>query len=275
MNQEFIPAVVTPIKNGAMDLQAYERFLMHLKERGIKKILALGSTGEGVGLFPQDFVFVMEVVERSGLECVLCIANPNPYKVLEIIGAVKHFSVSAYMICPPFTTKSKQEDVISYYQLISSKADKPLMIYNNPARFGLNITWESYQTILHTCNICGIKECAALEDSIWDKLRSATTGTSVKLYAGDDDNWHQLSVDGCISVIGNIIPEVGVELAQGDMSELVTWHKYCKLFRVGSNPANVKYLLARRGLMGEETWLAFAPLSDSQKTELDELDICF
>lgn len=275
MVQDFIPAVITPVIDGKPDLASYEKVLLFLKNNGVKKIVALGSTGEGVGLFPNDFVEIMSIVEKTGLECVLCIANPNAYKVWEIIESVKHFNIEAYMITPPFTTKSKQKDIVAYYKFISDHANKPLVIYNNVARFGLNISFDSYKEILVECNIYGIKECAAVEDKLWSELREITLNTDVKLYSGDDDSWIKLDVDGCISVIGNILPSIGVQIANGDLSKINDWNAYCELFKVGLNPANVKYLLSKRNLISDQTWLSFASLSENDKKLLDKIDYLF
>lgn len=320
--QEFIVACVTP--KPISDLLF---FLRYLKEAGVKKVVLLGSTGEGVGLFPQDYKDILEIARNVDLEYIVGIANPNPEKVKQIIDVCeeclsvvhqktqyvkdkqKSAYISGYMISPPFTTKPRQADIIAYYKEF---ATKPVVIYNNIARFGVNITFDTYKQLLKDCNIVGIKECAAPNDAIWQQLRNWINELimsqsehefteRVMLYAGDDENWDTLRnvkgssdldaksaidqsmVDGCISVVGNVIPEVGVALSKDLSSEedkkiylnnLDEWLQMCQIFKITPaipNPMHVKYLLYKKGLIKSDTFLKFDALNDVQKQALDLL----
>lgn len=273
MKMILVPALVTPVSNKKVDKIGFEKYLSWLQKAGIKRVVLCGSTGEGVGLDLQDYQEMLNIIKPFKMEVILSIANPNPCKVVQIIESLHDNEIFAIMLATPFTTKAKQADMIEYFTQIAAVSKFPILIYNNPARFGLNLTIDSYQQIFAKGNVHGVKECADKTDPLWSQLAELTKQNNITLYAGDDDNWLDLPVDGCISVIGNCFPELGVQLCDNphDEDARARWQHLCRVSGVALNPLPVKYLLSKAGLITQETFLALCSLTKEQQHIIDDI----
>lgn len=301
--QKIIPAVVSPAKKlveGRLvqpDLEAFGKYLKFLYDGGIREVILQGSTGEGFCMNPLwAHQFTEKACQMSDefkkqygekLEVWVCVASPSVRDLHDRIIMLKQLPIKGFMLIPPVTTKPRAIDVLGMFKQVSKWTKMPLMIYNNPARFIFNIDEELYEQLLEIDNVTCIKECAAPNSPLWCKLRSmideknialAESGDSrkIELYSGDDDSWEQLAkdglVDGCVSVVGNILPRAGALLSEDLSKESVisksllnSWEEMCGMFSIAPTPINVKTILENLGLMTSDTFYFMESASDEQK----------
>lgn len=287
--RKIIPAIVTPVTRDIINEIMMNRHAEWLKNSGIEEILVFGSTGEGMGCFLDDAKIVVDVMRRVGVEPILGIANPNPVRVRELID---YTQIEQIMVPPPMGIKAKDEEILRFYQQIDN--DVRVMIYNNPVRFGINISNELFAQIFDTCpHVYAVKHCAPKDCPSWDFLNSIKCRNhknkpdqdeydfweDILIYTGDDGNWPNDKSDGLVSMLANCFPKlaayVGYEglifedLLGGELKPtLDAWHKVCEILQIGSAPRNIKYILSEYDLCGEDMMLPIDPLTDEERAKL-------
>lgn len=273
-------AVVTPFKNGKIDLDALEIMLRRQISAGISAIVVLGTTGE-----PETLTYVerkkiilktMEVCNGKIKVVVGCGSNSTKvakrhYRQAQALGA------DGALIVTPYYNKCTQNGLIEHYKSISNCGNLPIIVYNVPSRTGLNILPETLKEIAEIKNVCGIKEASGNIAQIVDYFNEV--GEKIAIYSGEDslnNVFAMLGGSGAISVLSNITPATCEKLFNlakyGDMKEAnklsnkllsLTKALFCEV-----NPIPVKAGLSYLGLCRNELR---APLTKIEAKNFENL----
>lgn len=273
-------AIVTPMKNGKVDFDSFEKLLNFQIENGTSAILVLGTTGEPPTLTAEEKHEVIKFANRvinKRVKLIVGTGGNNTEKVVEDSKFAIENGADALLVVTPYYNKCTQNGLIEHYSYITDKIKFPIIVYNVPGRTGVNIQVKTAQKLAENEFICGIKEASGNIDQITELC--AVLGDKLAIYSGDDALnyvFMTLGAMGGISVTANVFPR---EVAQviddcfaGNFDSARKLHE--KLLPVNKgmfievNPIPVKTAMEMVGLCGSEMRL---PLTQMEKENKDKL----
>ena len=277
-----ITALITPFKNGAVDEDAFSRFVDWQITEGTKGLVPVGTTGESPTVSHAEHERVIEICVETTKKRVPVIAGAGSNSTEEAIGFAKFaqkVGADAILSVAPYYNKPNQEGLYQHFAAIANAMDLPVFLYNIPGRSIVDISIETMVRLRKDCpNIVGVKDATA------DMARM-----SLQRHYLDDDFVHLSGEDisalgynahgghGCISVTSNIAPALCNEMQEASLSgdyakALAVQDKLAPLHTAlfkDPNPVPVKYVASRLGLCEPDVRLPLAPISDATKAAVD------
>lgn len=161
LNGILVP-IVTPFDaNNQLNEAALERLVECFIEAGVGGIVACGTTGEYYALSAQERRRVLEIVARTGRGRTTLIAGVNSMSPAEAISRIREaeeLGYEALMLSPAPYSLPGQNEVVAYFKEVAAATELPIVMYNFPARIGIQIELESVYELAKVKNIVGIKE---------------------------------------------------------------------------------------------------------------------
>jgi 4-hydroxy-tetrahydrodipicolinate synthase len=271
-------AIVTPFRNGIVDLPALKKIVRAQVRAGVDGIVPVGTTGESPALDYDEHIQVIEAcVEYTDGEIkVLAGTGANSTsEAIYLTQAAEEAGAHGSLQVAPYYNKPSQEGLFQHFKAIALRTGLPIVLYSIPGRCGVAIEVDTVKRLASTCaNIVAIKEAGGSADRV-SQLRSAL-GPGFAILSGDDSlTLPFLSVggDGVISVASNIIPRQVARMVRlfqaGDIKAALKLHlKYYPLFKdlfVETNPVPIKAALAMLGQVAEEYRLPLTAMSGSNR----------
>ena len=277
-----ITALITPFKNGAVDEDAFSRFVDWQITEGTKGLVPVGTTGESPTVSHAEHERVIEICVETTKKRVPVIAGAGSNSTEEAIGFAKFaqkVGADAILSVAPYYNKPNQEGLYQHFAAIANSMDLPVFLYNIPGRSIVDISIETMVRLRKDCpNIVGVKDATA------DMARM-----SLQRHYLDDDFVHLSGEDisalgynahgghGCISVTSNIAPALCNEMQEASLSgdyakALAVQDKLAPLHTAlfkDPNPVPVKYVASRLGLCEPDVRLPLAPISDATKAAVE------
>lgn len=157
-----MPAVTTKFnEDDTLDLNMFAKNIRAQIDAGVHGIVLGGSLGEASTLLPEEKnVLIRETVQLSGgkIPVVMTIAEQaTKVAVAAALDAEKN-GADALMILPPMRYKSTDIETVQYFKDIASSTDLPIMIYNNPVDYKIEVTVDMFEELLELDNISAVKE---------------------------------------------------------------------------------------------------------------------
>jgi 4-hydroxy-tetrahydrodipicolinate synthase len=272
-------ALVTPFKQDfSIDFDGIDILVNHAIKHGIDYIVALGTTAETPTLSYKERKKILDTIIESvndRIPVVTGIGCNNPIEVIEQIHFFDLRKVSAILSVAPYYNRPQQDGIIAHYKSIAEQSPLPLILYNVPARTGVNI--EAATTLKIAKNIpsvIGIKEASGNITQIMTIIHNKPEDFLV--ISGDDSITLPLlacGIDGVISVVANAFPQDFsnmVRLAlKGDFIQAKEYHYKllnCMFacFQDG-NPSGVKAFLQVQGLIDDHVRLPLLTVNNETK----------
>lgn len=161
LNGVLVP-IVTPFdKNNQLDESVLQALVETFIEAGVAGIVACGTTGEYYALSAQERSRVLEIVAEVGRGRVSLIAGVNSISPTEAISRIREAEQLGYeglMLSPAPYSLPNQKEIIAYFKEIAATTPLPIIMYNFPARIGVEIGLEAVYELAKVKNIVGIKE---------------------------------------------------------------------------------------------------------------------
>jgi len=255
-------AIVTPFKNGQVDLEALERLVNFQIENGTTALVPCGTTGESATLSHDEHHLVIEQTIKfvNGRVPVIAGAGSNSTtEAISLTRKAKNMGADAALLITPYYNKPTQAGLYEHYKAILEAVDIPVVLYNVPARTAVSIEPETVARLAEYSNVIAIKEASGSMDYV-SKLRGLT---DLPILSGNDNLNLPLMALGCrgaISVLANVIPGMCSEMM--DAVERNDWNVardiHQKTFSltealfVETNPIPVKAALSLMGLISDE-----------------------
>lgn len=147
--------------DGRLDLEAQARFTDWQVREGIHGLIPLGSTGEFLSLTAEERQAVAKCVidTVAGRVPVLIGAGAEwTDEVIDNVAMAEALGADGTMIIPPFYSTPTRDELINHFRRIGEAADRPVMIYNNPATANVDLTPPLVAELSCLPNIDYIKE---------------------------------------------------------------------------------------------------------------------
>ena len=274
-------ALVTPFRNGEIDVPALESLIEGQIADGVSGVVAVGTTGESPTLSAAEREQVIRVAVEIGKGRCQVLAGTGSNSTTAAIAATRaaeKMGVDGMLIVAPYYNKPSQEGLFRHFQAIAQATSAPIMLYNIPGRCGVDIGAETVERLAMDCaNIVSIKEAGGSVDRVSD-LR-ARLPEAFTILSGDDGltlPFLAVGAVGVVSVVSNLFPaEIGMlvqAFRAGDTTSAREMHlKLLPLFRdlfIEPNPVPVKTALSWRGAMTAECRLPLCEMTAANQARL-------
>ncbi len=179
---------ITPFlaESDQIDLTTLNLIIDNLIDTGIGAIAALGSAGEGAYLDEKEWQQVAEhtvtyVADR--VPVIIGISELTTGKVVQRAQFAQTIGADVLMISPLSYYPLTEREIYQHYETVSNAVDLPIMLYNNPATSGIDMSPEFMLSM-----ISGIKNVQSIKESTGDIQRMhqiyTLSGGEVPFYNG-------------------------------------------------------------------------------------------
>lgn len=153
---------VTPFKaDGAIDFDAYGRLLDFVTSKGVHYVIPCGTTGEYFNLTTEERRQVMKFVADNIRGRARLYAGTNSAQPTEIIALSRYAKELGYeglMLASPFYSLPTTPELAAHFAAIDDAVQMPILLYNFPARTGVDMSPDFLRAIKGRQRIFGIKE---------------------------------------------------------------------------------------------------------------------
>ena len=156
------PAITTKFnEDGSLDFETFQANIKKQIEAGIHGIVVAGSLGEASTLTTDEkFDLVNSALEVTGdkIPVILNIAEGSTRKAIEIAQKAEENGAHGLMLLPPMMYSADDREVVEFYGSVAESTELPILMYNNPVDYGIEITLDMMEELIKYDNIQAIKE---------------------------------------------------------------------------------------------------------------------
>lgn len=273
--------LVTPFKDGALDLASYRRLVDHYLGLGVDALFPLGTTGEAPALDEAEFERVVEAtLERAGTTPVFIGLGGNAtHKVVRSLEKLGRLPFAGIVSVCPYYNRPGQDGLVAHFRAIAAATDRPVLIYNIPYRTAVNLSNDSMLELAGVPNIAGCKDSSGSIAQSLDLLARRPPGFAV--LTGEDALYFTMlanGADGGILAASHVLTERFLEVrdafARNDVAAARrAWAPLATLVPLlfaEANPMPIKHCLWRQGLISSpECRLPLTRISGALAGRLD------
>ncbi len=276
-----MPALVTPFRNGELDIETLKKLVeWHIGE-GTNGFVPVGTTGESPTLTHEEHERVVEEVVKAAAGRVPVIAGAGSNNTLESIRLAQFaekVGANGILVVTPYYNKPTQRGLIAHFTAVHDCCNLPIIIYNIPGRSVVDMMPETMAELAKLERIVGVKDATGDLARVCDQRLHC--GRDFIQLSGEDATAHGFNAQGgvgCISVSANVAPKLLSEMqaacAAGDYATALNIQDLLMPLHnaIFTEPGlvGVKYAMSRLDLCSEEVRLPLTGLSDSTKALVD------
>jgi len=276
-----IPAMVTPLdENGELREGALRKLTNYLIDGGVHGLFPVGSQGEFYALTVEQKKRIIEVVVEETAGRVPVYAGTGGVTTREAISLTKIAEAAgaqAVSVITPYFIRPSEDELLEHYTAIARSTSLPVLLYNNPARTGVNLSADFVVRASKVDNIVGIKDSSGDMTLTAEYIRRTKEGFAV-LAGRDTLIYGTLAYGGkgSITATANVAPKLVVEIYEafiaGDYKRsLEAQYRLAPLrlaFDLGTFPVVIKEAL---NMIGIEAGFAIKPVGTMPEAKREEL----
>ncbi len=272
-------AIVTPLKDGVLDVARLREQVEFQIEAGTTCIVPVGTTGESPTLSHEEHERVISEVVQIAAGRVKVMAGTGSNSTAEALRLTRWAAkegADASLQVAPYYNKPTQEGFYQHFKAIAEDVALPVCVYNIPGRTAKNIEPETIARLAEIPNITMVKEATGS----LDQCTQIINATNLTVLSGDDSltlPMMSVGAEGVVSVAGNIVPHDVVAMvaaaAKGDFTAANQWHHklfpLCRdMLGLSTNPIPVKIAMRMLGRDTGQLRLPMTPLDPAQEAQL-------
>jgi dihydrodipicolinate synthase/N-acetylneuraminate lyase len=275
------PAITTQFaQDQSLDLAATAKHLETMIRAGIHGVVLLGTVGENSALEYDEKLRVLEAMKQAvhgRIPVLTGVAEYTTTLACRFARDAERIGVDGLMVLPAMVYKSDARETIAHYRAVAGSTGLPVMAYNNPVSYSVDITPEMFAELADVPNLVAVKESSENVRRITDLVN--IVGGRYILFAGVDDLVLEsilLGAQGWISGLVNAFPDenrVLWDLATSGQweqaRELYRW--YTPLLHLDTKVKLVQYIklaMAETGLGSEMVRAPRLPLAGEEREEI-------
>ncbi|MEM7145214.1 MAG: dihydrodipicolinate synthase family protein [Verrucomicrobiota bacterium] len=281
--QGVLPAAVTHFKDEPgcpVDTEATLRHVDIMIEGGIHGIIMLGTVGENCSLEYDEKIDLLKatVAHVNGRVPVLSgVAEYTTALACRFAADAEQAGLDGLMVLPCMVYKSDPRETIAHFRAVARASKLPIMCYNNPISYGVDITPEMFAELADEPTLVAIKESSENPRRITDLHN--TIPDRYRLFCGVDDLVLEslvLGIDGWVSGLVNAFPvenRLIWDLAAAGHYErardIYRW--YTPLLHLDTHPKLVQYIKLAVAECGYGSELTRPPRLQIEGAERDDI----
>ncbi|WP_103311149.1 MULTISPECIES: dihydrodipicolinate synthase family protein [unclassified Pseudomonas] len=277
---------ITPFSTDGqgLDLDALGRSIDRLIDSGVHAIAPLGSTGEGAYLSDAEWDQVSEfsIARVAGrVPTVVSVSDLTTAKAVRRARFAQAKGADVVMVLPASYWKLSEAEILAHYQAIGASIDLPIMLYNNPATSGIDMSVELILRIFNTVdNVTMVKESTG-DIQRMHKLQLLGEG-QVPFYNGCNPlalEAFAAGAKGWCTAAPNLIPQLNLDLYAAVLANDLSlaralFYRQLPLLDFilkGGLPATIKAGLRTLGLEVGDPRLPVFPLDEARNQQLQAM----
>ena len=267
--QGVYPAVPTQFNEDfSLDIKGTQKHVEALLSEGIHGLVMLGTIGENCSLSLDEKIQVLKATDEVNKGSVPLLNGISEYTTAgacETAIAAAKVGVDGFMVMPAMVYNSDRRETVNHFKTVASATDLPIMCYNNPPVYKVDITPEMFEDLADVENIVCIKEAAGDTRRITDLFNKFKDRYII--FSGLDDVALESILLGCTGWISGLVDAFPRE--NGLMWDAATsgnWDKALEIYRwympmlhFDSHPKLVQYVKLASAEMGYGTEIVRPP----------------
>ena len=157
-----MPAVTTKFtESDTLDLKMFEVNVNAQLKAGVNGIILGGTLGEASTLSDEEKRILIETtvgIVDGKIPVIINIAEQSTKGAIMAVNNAAKYGASGLMMLPPMRYKANDFETVTYFKAIAQSTDLPIMIYNNPVDYGIEVTLDMFEEMLQCDNIQAVKE---------------------------------------------------------------------------------------------------------------------
>jgi 4-hydroxy-tetrahydrodipicolinate synthase len=275
---EVLTAIVTPFDaTGAVNYERFRELATYLVENGSDGLVVAGTTGESPTLSDDERLELIAVAVDAVGDRATVVAGTGTYSTahsVHLTERAQELGVDGFLIVTPYYNKPPPSGIVEHFKAIAAASDKPIVVYNIPARVVLNLETE---TIAELAEIPTVRAVKQANDDLEQARRIVELGLA--LYAGDDPlilPFLELGGVGgvCVHthVVGPQVKELITRFREGDIDGARRLEEETapalEILKVQTNPIAMKAAL---NLLGHDVGGLRLPLVEATEDEIAQV----
>ena len=278
---EVLTAIVTPFDaSGALDYERFRELATHLVENGSDGVVVAGTTGESPTLSDDERIELVATAVDAVGDRATVVAGTGTYSTAHSVHLTElahEAGAHGFLVVTPYYNKPPPRGIVEHFKAIAATSDRPIVVYNIPARVVLNLETETIAQLAEIPTVQAVKQA---NDDLGQAKAIVELG--LELYAGDDPlilPFVELGGLGGVCVHTHVVgPQVKAMITAfraGDAEEArrleAETDPALEILKVQTNPIAIKAAL---NLLGHEVGGVRLPLVEATDKEIAEIRGC-
>jgi len=275
------PAVTTKFTNNdELDFDAFDKNIEAQLEAGVKGIIIGGSLGEASVLTDIEktelLKHTVKLVNKRAY-VILNIAEQTTKAVLACAANAEKYGADGLMMLPPMRYKADEAETVEYLATVAKSTPLPIMIYNNPYDYKIEVTLDMFEQLAKYDNIQAVKESTRDVSNVTRMINRF--GRRYKILCGVDTLALEslfMGADGWVAGLVDAFPNETVAIYnlanQGRHQEaLAIYRWFLPVLELDIHPKLVQYIKlaeTETGLGTENVRLPRLPLKGSERERI-------
>jgi len=246
------PAVPTQFKEDlSLDIESTQNHVQVLLDNGIHGLVMLGTIGENCSLSLEEKLTVLKAtleVARGKVPVLTGVAEYTTAGACQTVRQAEQAGVDGFMVLPAMVYNADGRETVQHFRSVAGSTGLPIMCYNNPPVYRVDITPEMFLNLADVANIVCIKEASGDVRRITDLFNAL--GDRYIIFSGLDDVALESVMLGCTGWISGLVDAFPREnrmmwdaASSGDYKkalEIYRW--YMPMLHFDSHPKLVQYI---------------------------------
>jgi len=275
------PAVTTKFDdNDELDLDALDINISAQLDAGVDGLILGGSLGEASVLTGEEkFILLKHTLEfvAGKVPVILNIAEQSTRNAVDIARKAFEYGADGLMLLPPMRYNADEDETIAYLTAIAGSTPLPIMIYNNPVDYKIEITLDMFERLRVYDNIQAIKESTRNISNITRLINRF--GDRFKIFTGVDPIAAESLIMGAHGWVAGLVDAFPKEtiavyrlIKAGRYQEAIAIYRwFLPILELDVHPKLVQYIKLAEVATGIGTEKVRAPRLPLSGTEREEI----
>jgi 4-hydroxy-tetrahydrodipicolinate synthase len=276
-----MPALTTPMtEDDSIDVDLFIQQVDRQLRSGASGIIIGGSLGEASVLTipeKEQLVHAACSVTAGKIPVILNIAEGNTAVAIEQIQQAEKWGANGFMLLPPMRYRSDDAETVAYFTTLAKATALPVMIYNNPVDYKINVSLDMFEELAQCANISAVKESTRDVTNVTRLINRF--GDRFSILCGVDTLALEELVTGAKGWVAGLVcafPEETMAIyalvKAGRISEALTIYRwFMPLLELDIHPKLVQYIKLAGQMSGYGTEWVRAPRLILQGEERDSI----
>ncbi|MBI2234474.1 MAG: 4-hydroxy-tetrahydrodipicolinate synthase [Micavibrio aeruginosavorus] len=257
-----ITALITPFRDGALDMDAFGRLVEGQIEQGSHGLVPCGTTGESPTLTKEEHDLIVErtvALVKGRIPVIAGTGTNSTASTIESTLRAQHAGADAALIVTPYYNKPTQDGLYAHYKAVHDATDIPIIIYNIPPRCIIDMSVDTMSRLAELPRIVGVKDATA--DLTRPTLLRNRVGPDFCQLSGED------GTAPLCAQMQNAWRAGNIKEAETIRDRLAPLNKalFCE-----TSPAPIKYAASQLGICTDEVRLPMLPATPAARAAVDK-----
>jgi 4-hydroxy-tetrahydrodipicolinate synthase len=201
------PALTTKFREDlSLDIKAMEKHFAWQIDNGVDGLIVCGSLGENSVLAVDEKVEVLRIASRVAgrkLPVLMTIAEGSTSEAIALAQRAAKEGATGLMVLPGMRYVSDRRETLAHYRAIARSSALPIMVYNNPVSYGVDVTPEMFGELADEKTIVAIKESSDNVRRVTDIINRV--GDRYAIFCGVDDLAMEAMLMGAVGWVAGLV----------------------------------------------------------------------